>query len=28
LHLPDIAEPIWAEWPSYLLLFEKEESKQ
>ena len=28
LHLPDIAEPIWANWPSYLLLSEKEEKKQ
>ena len=28
LHLPDIAEPIWADWPSYLLLSEKEVSKQ
>lgn len=28
LHLPDIAQPIWANWPSYLLLSEKEEKKQ
>ncbi|MEH6451617.1 MAG: PHP domain-containing protein [Psychromonas sp.] len=28
LHLPEIAQPIWADWPSYLLLSEKEEIKQ